>query len=142
VDEIRELEDRWIFPLRKNQVSDVEWRDEAVIFQLDFPGQIVVGYGALFAQGTLIDPVFERIPLHASDRVKMQRCVGAAIASAVGFKDGAMRVVFGTGQQLSVRSSDPFVPAALRLERAAVWQRVEGNGSRLRMLGPAEAAEG
>jgi hypothetical protein len=142
VDEIRELEDRWIFPLRKNQVSLVEWRDEGVIFHLDFPGQIGVGYGALFAQGTLIDPVFERVPLHASDRTKVQRCVGAPIASAVGFKDGAMRVVFGTGQQLSVRSSGPFVPAVLRLEHAITWERIEGNGSQLRSLGPADGPKG
>jgi hypothetical protein len=140
--EIRELEDRWIFALRSNRVTGIEWGDASVVFRLDVPGEITVGYNALFAQGKLVDPLFERVPLHASDRDKVERCVGSKIASAVGFKDGAMRVVFLTGQQLSVRSGEPFVPAALRLEHAVVWERIEGDGAQLRVLGQVGPSEG
>lgn len=43
--ETSELPDRWILPLRDSEVTAVDWDDDAVRFQLDPSGEIIVGVG-------------------------------------------------------------------------------------------------
>jgi hypothetical protein len=126
--EARELPDRWILPLRWSRVTRVDWNDR-VRLQLDPPGEIVVGSGALFTHGPATGPGVDAKSLGQMGRDEVQLAVGARILSAVGFKNGALRVVLDNGWHLNVRSAPPFVPASVTFGESGAWARQDVNGS-------------
>jgi hypothetical protein len=108
--------------LRGSRVTQIEW-GECVRFQLDPPGEISVGHGALLADGPSTAPRAGLKNLEQVGRDEVQRAVGARILSAVGFKNGAMRIVLDSAQYLIVQSKGPFVPASVRLGDSVIWSR-------------------
>lgn len=122
----QELDDRWILPLRNSAVTAVTQTDggETVTFALDSSVRIVVGSGAYFTQGSIKAPDADVRTLAQWGQDVVVGAVGARVLSAVGFKSGALRVVFDSGWQLNVRSTaEPFVPAAVVDENTVLWAR-------------------
>jgi hypothetical protein len=126
--EARELPDRWILPLRWSRVTQVDW-DDRIRFRLEPPGEIAVGSGALFTDGPATAPSVDAKTLGQMDHDQVQLAVGASILSAVGFKNGALRVVLDNGWHLNVRSARPFVPASVTFGESGTWSRHDVNGS-------------
>jgi len=126
--EARELPDRWILPLRWSRVARVDW-DDRIRFRLDPPGEIAVGSGALFTDGPATAPGVDAKTLGQMGHDEVQLAVGARILSAVGFKNGALRVVLDNGWHLNVRSARPFVPASVAFGESGTWSRQDVNGS-------------
>ena len=128
-DETRELDDRWILPLRGSVVAAVDF-GETVTFVLDSGVWIVVGGGAYLSQGSIWGPDADARTLAQLGEDVILRCVGRRVLSAVGFKSGVLRVVFSNGWHLNVGSqpkglpSEPFVPAAVVQGETALWARV------------------
>ena len=122
VNKMNELADRWILPLRGSRVTQIDWGD-SVRFQLDPPGEIVVGYGALFTNGPRTAPGVEAKALSQLGQEEVQRSLGARILSAVGFKNGALRIVFDNGWHLNVRAAAPFVQASVTSGDSVTWSR-------------------
>jgi hypothetical protein len=122
--ELNELPDRWILPLRGSFVTRVGWEDR-VRFLLDPPGEIAVGPGAMFSHGPPGARDTEAKTLDELGQEEAQRAVGARILSAVGFKNGALRVVLDSGWHLNVRPTGPFVPASVSVGESLTWSRDE-----------------
>jgi Family of unknown function (DUF6188) len=122
--DVPELPDRWILPLRGSCITAVGW-DDRVRFLLDPPGEIAVGPGAVLSQGPLTAPGAEAMTLDELGQEEVQRTVGALILSAVGFKNGALRVVLDSGWQLNVRAAGAFVPASVNVGESLSWSRDE-----------------
>ncbi len=104
--QMNELADRWILPLRDSVVTDVDWGD-AVQFRLDPPGTITVGPGALLSHGPASAPGADARTLGQLGQDSVRGCVGSRVLSAVGFKNGALRVVFDNEWHLNVRADGP-----------------------------------
>lgn len=119
---MRELDDRWILPLRGSTLTAVEW-DDSVTFRLEPAGEITVGRGALLTQGSVSAPHTNIQTLREVGVDGVQQCVGRRILSSVGFKDGALRVVLDNGWHLTVREEGPFVAAKVILGGALIWSR-------------------
>jgi hypothetical protein len=120
--ETSELPDRWILPLRDSEVTAVDWDDE-VRFRLDPAGEIIVGLGALVTEGPRTAPEARPATLSQLGPDEVQRCVGSRVLSAVGFKNGALRVVLDNGWHLDVPSTGPFVPASISAGESVTWSR-------------------
>ncbi len=120
--EINELPDRWILPLRDSQVTAVDW-DETVRFRLDPPGEIIVGPDALLTNGPLTAPGASPKTLGELGQDEIERCTGSRVLSAVGFKNGALRVVLDNGWHLNVPATGPFVPASVTAGESVTWSR-------------------
>jgi hypothetical protein len=120
--ETSELPDRWILPLRDSEVTAVDWDDE-VRFRLDPPGEIIVGLGALVTEGPRAAPEARPATLSELGPDEVQRCVGSRVLAAVGFKNGALRVVLDNGWHLDVPSTGPFVPASISAGESVTWAR-------------------
>jgi hypothetical protein len=124
VTETQELDDRWILPLRGHCVTAVDFGADVVTFVLDSGVQITVGYGASFTPGSIKAPNADVRTLAQSGKDAILRLVGILVVSAVGFKSGALRVVWPNGWQLNVRShSESFVPAAVVDGDIVLWAR-------------------
>ena len=123
----RELDDRWILPLRGSLVTEVGWGDR-VRFRLDPPGEIAVGPGALLTKGPFTAPGAEVTTLGELGPDGSQRAVGARIRSAVAFKSGALRIVLDNGWHLNVRAAGTFVPASVTVCTHLTWSRNEAGG--------------
>ena len=119
-----ELPDRWLLPLRGSQVVGINL-GENVAFLLDSSVRIIVGYGACFTRGGLRAPGVEPVTLAQRDGSEIQRSVGTTVLSAVGFKIGAMRIVFDNGWFLTVgiKDKESFVPAAVISGDTVLWMR-------------------
>jgi hypothetical protein len=126
VNEMRELADRWILPLRGSHVVRVNL-GENVTFVLDSGVQIVVGNEAYFTKGSIRASHVEPTKLSQLDSKEIQQSVGAQILSPVGFKDGALRIVFDNGWQLNVSTAGPFVPAAVISGDTVLWMRAKNS---------------
>ncbi|MEU9007006.1 hypothetical protein, partial [Streptomyces sp. NPDC048551] len=59
------------------------------------------------------------------------RLVGATVLSAVAFRTGALRLVFGTGLHLNVRGTEPGTRASLHRPGAFRWSCGAGTGGML-----------
>jgi Family of unknown function (DUF6188) len=127
--EMTELSDRWILPLRGSRVTQIEWGDR-VRFQLDPPGEIVVGSGAYFTNGPKAAPGADAKTISQLGQDEVRRSLGAGILSAVGFKNGALRIVFDNGWHLNVTSAAPFVPASIASGGAVTWSRPSTDAER------------
>jgi hypothetical protein len=122
--EISELPDRWILPLRDCEVTAVEWDDDdAVRFRLDPSGEIVVGLAALATEGSRAVPEARPVTLSQLGPDEAQRWVGSRVLSAVGFKNGALRVIFDNGWHLDVPATGSFVPASISAGESVTWSR-------------------
>lgn len=118
----QELPDRWILLLRGSRVTGVAWGDR-VRFGLDPPGEIAVGAGALITDGPLAAPGVQARTLGELGQGEVVRAVGARVLSAVGFKNGALRVVLDNGWHLNVRRADALVPASVTVGESVAWSR-------------------
>ncbi|MET8630592.1 DUF6188 family protein [Kitasatospora sp. NPDC004669] len=120
--EMSELADRWILPLRGHRVVDIAWGDD-VRFVLEPSGEVIVGCGALWTEGPVTAPGARPATLDQCEKGQIQQATGASILSAVGFKSGALRVVFSNGWHLNVKSEGPFVPASVKSSGTVIWER-------------------
>jgi hypothetical protein len=109
---VSELPDRWILPLCGSQIAGID-RGDTVRFRLDPPGEIAVGPGALFTDGPWTAPGADARSLGQLGQDEVQACIGARILSAVGFKNGALRVVLDNGWHLNVQWAEPSAPATV-----------------------------
>jgi hypothetical protein len=122
--QMNELADRWILPLRGSRVTGIDW-GENIQFLLDPAGEITVGLGALLSHGAASAPGADVKTLSEFGQDAVQRCVGSVVLSAVGFKNGALRIVFDNGWHLNVRPGEPHVAAAVTFAGSAIWPRTE-----------------
>jgi hypothetical protein len=120
--EIIEMSDRWILPLRGSIVVGVDWGPE-ITFELEPPGQIVAGQGAILGQGAPRDIYANPATIGEQGVDRTRQIIGAEILSSVGFKSGDMRIAF-RGQWLLIVDSDAeFVPASVRSGDSLIWER-------------------
>jgi Family of unknown function (DUF6188) len=120
--EATELADRWILPLRGDTVTRIE-PGEQTVFVLDSDVRIIVGEHAYFTEGPITGPEVERTELGQHDQGALAKSVGAQVLSAVGFKNGALRVVLSSAWHLNVTRSQPLVPAAVVSGETVLWIR-------------------
>jgi hypothetical protein len=124
-----ELEDRWILPLRGDVVTRIEAGEETV-FVLDSGVRIIVGEHAYFTDGPFRSQSTVRTELGRHDQSVLEKSVGARVLSAVGFKDGAFRLVLSSGWHLNVSRSQPLIRAAVvsgetaETAETVLWTRV------------------
>ena len=117
-----EREDRWILPLRGDTVTRIE-PGEQTVFLLDSGVRIIVGEHAYFTKGPITGPDVVRSQLAEFDPDELQKSVGAHVLSAVGFKDGSLRIVLHNGWFLTVSRKQPLVPAAVISDETVLWMR-------------------
>jgi Family of unknown function (DUF6188) len=120
--EVTELEDRWILPLRGDAITRIE-AGEQTVFVLDSDVRVIVGEHAYFTEGPVTGPEVDKTELGQIDRRVLQSSVGARIASAIGFKSGALRIVLDNGWHLNVGRAQPLAPAAVVSGETALWVR-------------------
>lgn len=122
--ETQELDDRWILPLRGSRVTSVDLGENVTIV-LDSGVRIIVGYGAYLSQGSIHAPDVDLRTIADGGTDVVPHWVGSQVASAVGFKSGALRVVLRNGWHLNVKAEpDPYVPAVVIDHDAVLWARV------------------
>jgi hypothetical protein len=120
--EVGELPDRWILPLRGSRITEIEW-DDTVRFRLEPPGEITVGPAALFTHGPLTAPGADATTLGQLGLEKVQTTTDSRVLSAVGFKNGALRVVLDNGWHLNVPANDLSVTATVTVGNSVTWSR-------------------
>jgi hypothetical protein len=120
--EVTELEDRWILPLRGAAITRIE-PGEQTVFTLDSDVRIIVGEHAYFTEGPVTGPEVEKTELGQIDRGLLQSSIGARVVSAIGFKSGTLRIVLDNGWHLNVTRAQPLVPAAVVSGDTALWAR-------------------
>src|SRR5437660_11675336 len=105
--QMKELTDRWILPLKGSRVTGIDWDDNVHIL-LNLNGKLTVGRGALLTHGPVSAPDANVRTLgQLGQEGTARRCAGSRIGSAVGFKNGTLRVVFDGGWHLNVRAGGP-----------------------------------
>ncbi|MEV0331353.1 hypothetical protein [Nocardia sp. NPDC050717] len=126
---MRELEDRWILPLRGDSVVDIDWDPRDVRLTLDSQATIVVGYGAHLTPGN--GSTFDRDakPLGDWERSVADEALRDRIVSSVGFKSGTLRVWFANGWGLISRTHYTNAAAAVYLNDDLLWVQTESGGS-------------
>jgi hypothetical protein len=120
--EVTELEDRWILPLRGAAIARIE-PGEQTVFVLESDVRIIVGEHAYFTEGPVTGPEVDKTELGQIDRGLLQSSIGARIVSAIGFKSGALRIVLDNGRHLNVTRAQRLVPAAVVSGDTALWAR-------------------
>lgn len=126
VEDMTELPDRWILPLRHHRVVGITW-DENVIVELEPSSRIVLGYGALYTPVSVrAHKADDSATVGRRDRAEVEQLVGCEVLSPVGFKNGALRIVFDNGWKIDVRAETEFVPAAVISGDMALWIRSDG----------------
>jgi hypothetical protein len=120
--EVTELEDRWILPLRGAAITRIE-PGEQTVFALDSDVRIIVGEQAYFTDGPVTGPEVQKTELGQIDHGLLQTSIGARVVSAIGFKNGALRIVLDNGGQLNITRAQPLVPAAVISDDTALWVR-------------------
>jgi Family of unknown function (DUF6188) len=122
--EVNELPDRWVLPVQGKRITRMDW-DDLVRFELDPPGEIAVGSGAVFTRDPSAAPGAGEKTLAELGRAEVERVVGAGVLSVVGFTSGALQVVLDNGWHLIVRPEGVFVPASVTLGDSVTWTRDE-----------------
>ncbi|MEV6654030.1 DUF6188 family protein [Streptomyces sp. NPDC051219] len=120
---MEELEDRWILGLRGIAVAAVSRgaeRPELVVSLADGTEIRVLG-SWLLTQGATSAPGATPLPFE-----ELENVVGSAVASAVLFKTGNVRVVFRTGLHLTVRPQGPGNEAHVRKAGTFEWSSRDG----------------
>jgi hypothetical protein len=120
---MEELEDRWILGLRGIPVVAVSRgaeRPELAVTLADGTEIRVSGSWKL-TQGAASAPGATPLPTE-----ELERVVGSAVASAVAFKTGNLRVVFRTGLHLSVRGKDPGIEVRVQKPGDFDWSSRDG----------------
>ncbi|WP_137992375.1 DUF6188 family protein [Streptomyces vilmorinianum] len=130
---MEEVEDRWILGLQGTVVT-------AVSLDAERPGpavtladgtEIRVDGSWLLTQGGASAPGAPQLPARA-----LENAVGSAVASAVAFRTGGLRVVLRTGLHLTVRPrATPGTEARVRKSGAFDWSSRDG-ACVMRLLGP------
>ncbi|HEX7658778.1 MAG TPA: DUF6188 family protein [Pseudonocardiaceae bacterium] len=120
--ELTELPDRWILPLRGDKLVKIDL-NENVMLTLDSQIRIILGYGAFLTLGSFWAQKENRFRINELNQDQLDQILGSTVVSAVGFKNGAFRIVFDTGWQFNVRASDESVPAAVIAGDTAMWVR-------------------
>ncbi|MFJ3878622.1 DUF6188 family protein [Streptomyces sp. NPDC090077] len=124
---IEEHEDRWLVGLRGTAVVAVD--------SVDLPQEVLT---VAFADGALLTvsgPVLLTDgPASAPGAVALPSgeaglLVGSTVRSAVAFKNGALRMVFGTGHHLNVRAAEPATRIRLWKPGAYCWSWERGTGT-------------
>lgn len=124
---IEEHDDRWVIGLRGTAVVAVDAVDlpqggltvalaDGTV--LTVSGPVLLTDGPASAPGAVPLPVGEARLL-----------VGATVRSAVAFKNGALRMVFGTGHHLNVRAAEPATRIRLWRPGAYRWSWERGTGT-------------
>lgn len=117
---IDELPDRWLLGLRGSRVTGVS-TGKGLRVKLNTGVEIKVGANALFTVGPAAAPgaVLRRVSEVPDDQ--LEELIGARVLSSVGFKSGALRIVFDTGHHLSARPTTPAVAAEVLKPGGFVW---------------------
>ncbi|MGW6566683.1 DUF6188 family protein [Streptomyces sp. NPDC054975] len=130
---MEEGEDRWILGLQGTVVTAVslDAQRPGLAVTLADGTEIRVDGNWLLTQGGAAAPGATPLPAQA-----LQKAVGSAVASAVAFKTGGLRVVFRTGLHLTVRPRDTAgTEASVRKPDAFDWSSRDG-ACVMRLLGP------
>jgi len=121
--QMKELADRWILPLRGSRVTGIDWNDNVQIL-LNPEGKLTVGRGALLTHGPVSAPDANVRTLgQLGQEGTARRCAGSRILSAVGFKNGTLRVVFDSGWHLNVRAAGPLGGTVVTAGDSITWPR-------------------
>ncbi|MER5967571.1 DUF6188 family protein [Streptomyces sp. NPDC002057] len=122
---MEEVEDRWILGLQGTAVTAVALDAErpGVAVTLADGTEITVDGTWLLTQGAAAAPGASPLPAQA-----LEGAIGSAVASAVAFKTGGLRVVFRTGLHLTVRPRDTSgTEASVRKPGAFDWTSRDGD---------------
>ena len=120
-----ETDDRWIMPLRGHRVTRVG-RDGVVTLTLEPDAELTVGGGTIWTQGSIGAPGVERRRVAELEAEDIQELVGVPVVSAVCFKSGSLRVVFGNGRHLNAKAGSSVTGAVVRIGDTVWRQQAEG----------------
>ncbi|MEV4874316.1 DUF6188 family protein [Streptomyces syringium] len=123
---IEELKDRWILGLRGTPVATVFRTSEGNELRMLLAGgtELKINGAMRLTYGAATSP--QSVPLTAEE---LDGLVGATIASAVAFKSGSLRVVFGTGHHLNVPGGEHKAAAHIRKPGDFDWSGKDGVGT-------------
>ncbi|MGW7427608.1 DUF6188 family protein [Streptomyces sp. NPDC054813] len=121
-----ETDDRWIVPLRGHRVARVG-RDDTVTLAFEPDAEITVGGGAFWTQGSIGAPGAVKRRVAELGDEEVQELVGVPVLSAVCFKSGSLRVVFGNGRHLNAEPASTLAGAVVRIGDT-VWRQRPGGG--------------
>jgi hypothetical protein len=125
---LRELDDRWILPLRGHHVTGFDLGDSVAI-SVEPNITVEVGYGAVISVGMFApdDSEYTRLawPPTEEIRIELSKIVGAKVLSAVGFKSGTLRIAFGNKLHLNIPRQSQVDGAVIR-EGIYLWRRTAG----------------
>ncbi|WP_405978925.1 DUF6188 family protein [Streptomyces sp. NBC_00158] len=116
---IEEHEDRWVIGLRGTAVVAVDYVDlprDVLTVALADGALLTVSGPVLLTDGPASAPGAVALPVREAGLL-----VGATVRSAVAFKNGSLRMVFGTGHHLNVRPTEPATRIRLWKPGAYCW---------------------
>ncbi|MEU8465436.1 DUF6188 family protein [Streptomyces sp. NPDC029003] len=120
---IEDLGDRWRIGLRGTPVLAVSRTEQALSVTFADGTELTVSGPVLLTEGPATAPGAGPVTGDGWDRL-----VGATVLSAVAFRTGALRLVFGTGHHLNVRGAEPGTRASLHRPGAFRWSCRAGAG--------------
>lgn len=124
---IEEHDDRWVVGLRGTVVVAVDAVDlprDVLTVALSDGAVLTVSGPVLLTDGPASAPGAVALPAGEA-----RLLVGAAVRSAVAFKNGSLRMVFGTGHHLNVRAAEPASRIRLWKPGAYCWSWERGTGT-------------
>jgi hypothetical protein len=129
----QERDDRWWLGLRGQVLVDVVTRESDATMTFSEGSVLKIGSLALIRASTRDGPA----PLEVPDRedgtvlgaaALRSLLIGQRVVSAVGFKTGALRVVFGSGAWLTISFADRDVAWKVVAASGRQWVSLPGGG--------------
>ncbi|GGT30339.1 MULTISPECIES: DUF6188 family protein [Streptomyces] len=121
---IEEHDDRWVIGLLGTAVVAVDLPQGGLTVALADGTVLTVSGPVLLTDGPASAPGAVPLPLGEAHLL-----IGATVRSAVAFKNGSLRLVFGTGHHLNVRATEPARRIRLWKPRAYCWSWDQGTGT-------------
>ncbi|MFG2622181.1 DUF6188 family protein [Streptomyces sp. NPDC048507] len=123
---IEDLGDRWRIGLRGTRVLAVRRTESRLSVTFADGTELAVSGPVLLTEGPATAPGAVVVAGDGWDRL-----VGATVLSAVAFRTGALRLVFGTGHHLGVRGAEPGTRVSLGKPGVFRWSCRAGAGEML-----------
>lgn len=121
---IEDLGDRWRIALRGSRVLAVSRTEGDLLVTFADEVVLTVSGPVLLTEGPGTAPGAVAVSGEGWGRL-----VGATVLSAVAFKSGSLRLVFGTGHHLNVPGAEPGTEAVLRQPGVFRWSLRQGVGT-------------
>jgi hypothetical protein len=128
----QELVDRWWLGLRGRTLEDVTGHEFTVVLDFGEGSTLTIEAATNIAPTTARDEEIPAVIHHADGTVStadaLLSLIGLRVLSAVGFKTGALRLVFESGRMLTIPFGDQYEAWQLTGPSGRMWVSLPGGG--------------